>query len=262
MFLADHLQKIGLTEKEAKIYLAALQLGGDKVQEIAVKAGLKRSTAYVILDELKQKGLIFHEKKPGADIYVAVNPDALKHMMDDRKKSLDEALPFLRAMHAGEKSKPQVQVFEGVEGMKHIYLDTLWKSKGEILFFSSIKKIYEVFPNILDEWLTDKTGQRAKNRRTRELINPETVDIEYGQKSIADNPNTQIRVIAKDERHQFWATDNAIVDDKIMMVSLEGKLFTTVIQNNVLADTMRTLYELAWQSALPIEEYVKATKKQ
>ena len=23
---------------------------------------------------------------------------------------------------------------------------------------------------------------------------------------------------------------------------------------------MRTLYELAWQSALPIEEYVKATK--
>ena len=63
MFLADHLQKL-VSRKKAKIYLAALQLGGDKVQEIAVKAGLKRSTAYVILDELKQKGLIFHEKKP------------------------------------------------------------------------------------------------------------------------------------------------------------------------------------------------------
>ena len=51
------LQQIGLTEKEAKVYLAALELGEKAVQVIAQKAGVNRATTYFILESLIEKGL-------------------------------------------------------------------------------------------------------------------------------------------------------------------------------------------------------------
>jgi len=42
MDLEEILTKVGLDEKEAKIYVALLDLGSEKVHEIAKKAGVKR----------------------------------------------------------------------------------------------------------------------------------------------------------------------------------------------------------------------------
>ncbi len=57
MALESVLQAAGLTDKEARIYLAALELGQAPVLRIAQKAGIKRPTAYVTLGELQAKGL-------------------------------------------------------------------------------------------------------------------------------------------------------------------------------------------------------------
>ena len=52
------LKKLGLTEKEAKLYINALELGSFSVMGIAHKSGIKRPTCYLILDELVKKGLV------------------------------------------------------------------------------------------------------------------------------------------------------------------------------------------------------------
>ncbi|MBI5728232.1 MAG: helix-turn-helix domain-containing protein, partial [Candidatus Magasanikbacteria bacterium] len=135
MFLVDYLTKIGLHEKEAKVYLAAIELGGGSVQELAQKSGLKRPTVYVVLDSLVAQGLVSEEKKGRGSSFVAASPEALKRKAAEQKKAIDEAFPFLTAMWTGEKSKPQVRVYEGLEGMKEIYRETLWKSKTPVWFF-------------------------------------------------------------------------------------------------------------------------------
>lgn len=57
------LQELGLTEIEAKIYLASLELGTDTVLKIAKKAEVKRPTAYIALDSLFSKGFVSKSKK-------------------------------------------------------------------------------------------------------------------------------------------------------------------------------------------------------
>ena len=52
------LENLGLSEKEAEIYLALLELGTGTVVEVAKKSGVKRPTAYLVLDELKKMGYI------------------------------------------------------------------------------------------------------------------------------------------------------------------------------------------------------------
>ena len=51
------LQDAGLSETEAKIYLAALELGQTSVSRIARKSGIKRTTIYLSLENLMEKGL-------------------------------------------------------------------------------------------------------------------------------------------------------------------------------------------------------------
>lgn len=51
------LKHIGLSENEAKVYLAMLELGPSPMLEIAAKAGINRPTAYAQLEALKKGGL-------------------------------------------------------------------------------------------------------------------------------------------------------------------------------------------------------------
>ena len=52
------LEEIGLSEKEAKIYLALLQVDRDTIQDLATKTGINRTTVYPVLETLQKKGLV------------------------------------------------------------------------------------------------------------------------------------------------------------------------------------------------------------
>ena len=53
----EKLQKLGLSDKEASVYLAMLELGPSVVSDIAKKANINRSTVYVVLEFLKKRGI-------------------------------------------------------------------------------------------------------------------------------------------------------------------------------------------------------------
>lgn len=260
MFLEEPLKKLGLTEKEAKVYLATLELGAETIQNIAKKAGLKRPTVYLIVEELLKKGMLSQKPMPRGDVFIAENPEHLKSILREKEKTLGEALPFLRAIYNTEKGKPQVQVYEGIENMKQLYLEKIWQSKTEVWFFSSVKKINEAIPDLLDSWLNNSVSQPATNLKSREFINPEPADLKYGLKAVKSG-SAEVRVIPSDSPFKFIGTDNAIYEDKLVIVSFAEKLFTTIIQSQAIADTMRALYELAWQQAIPIEKFVKDNPK-
>ena len=256
MFLEDPLKQIGLSEKEAKIYLAALELGEDSVQNIAKKAGIKRPTAYLIIEDLKQKGLIFEKPNSRGHIYIAENPDKLKSILEERKRTLGEALPFLRTIYNVEKGKPQVRVYEGLEAMKQIYIDEVWKSKTEILYFASIKAIEKSIPKHLNFFI-EGIEENHFQGKIKEFINPDPIDIEYGKKAIENNPNCQIGLIPKDFPFRFSESDVAIFENKIMIASFDQKLFITIIESKVIVDNMRALYEMAWSQATPLKKYLE-----
>ena len=56
MDIQEALRNFGLNDKEARVYVALLELGQTTAYAIAERSGLKRPTVYVILDDLRQKG--------------------------------------------------------------------------------------------------------------------------------------------------------------------------------------------------------------
>lgn len=131
--MLTQLIRLGLTEKEAKVYLAALELGSQTAQEIAKKAGVNRATTYVILQALMKKGLVSMFSAGKKTSFAAEAPEHLDHLLRkqeedifERRRDLEKMIPELRALHQRAPGKPLVRFFDGDEGVR-MMLSGLWR---------------------------------------------------------------------------------------------------------------------------------------
>jgi len=70
MQLQKALEQFGLNKKQAKVYLAVLELGSATVNIISNKSGIARSSCYDILNSLIKKGIASSFKKKPLSILV------------------------------------------------------------------------------------------------------------------------------------------------------------------------------------------------
>ena len=86
------LTQLGLSEKEASVYLACLDLESAKASDIAKKACVIRDTAYFILDGLKKKGLVKENIKSGVKLFWAENPYKFVDNLQAEKDGIEEKI--------------------------------------------------------------------------------------------------------------------------------------------------------------------------
>src|SRR3989344_3655296 len=120
----EKLKNLGLSENEAKVYMAMLELGPSVVVEIAHKSQINRPTAYVQIESLKKRGLISTQMKGKKQIYMAESPEHLEGMLDNQlheiavqKEMFSSVLPNLLSLYQSAGSRPTVRFFEGKEGL-------------------------------------------------------------------------------------------------------------------------------------------------
>jgi len=138
------LRKLGLTEKEVKVYLAGLELGPSSVQEIAKAAKISRPTTYEIIKKLKEKNLFTETKQKGKRVLAAQSPERILGLLRTQKREIEEKeREFIRIIAALEakysKEKEGIKVYKGKEGLK---------SLAEIISFSSTPQILVINPKL------------------------------------------------------------------------------------------------------------------
>ena len=101
--LDKELQKLGLSDKEAKVYLSSLELGPSPVQVIAQKAGVNRATTYVMIESLIGRGLMSSFEKGKKRFFTAESPDQLMTLLKKEEaevgtkiKQLGDMIPELK----------------------------------------------------------------------------------------------------------------------------------------------------------------------
>ena len=138
------LRKLGLKEKEVGVYLAALELGFDSVQNIAKKAGFSRPTVYEIIKALTSKGLMREVKRQGAvqgerSYFASESPDALLGLLRTQKREVEEReREFVRIISAlrakyNLAGQTEIRSFRPDE-LKFLLDDFSQSQTGEIYF--------------------------------------------------------------------------------------------------------------------------------
>jgi len=244
--------EFGLSEKEAKIYLALLELEIAGVQDIAKKTGVNRSSTYVVIESLKKRGLVSVSPDKKVQEYIAATPDVLLQIAKDAsdraattKEKIREILPELRGLQKETVLKPKVVVYEGDEALKSSYYST---------FDSSEFRIYKDLSGMRDVVPSDYIEQDAKKRRESKvkmrLISPDTTDNNSIVHEYAAHKSPDECLLIPPAK--FSKTNNnigiGIYKDRVKFASGKDK-FSIFIINQAITDTLRDLFDLAWEES-------------
>ncbi|KKP94303.1 MAG: Transcriptional regulator, TrmB [Candidatus Moranbacteria bacterium GW2011_GWE1_36_7] len=245
------LSELNFSEKETQIYLALLEVGSAKAQDIAKKTRLNRTTVYDIFEVLMQKGLVSKYKKGGSTFFNALEP---KHLLtylerekeeqakkiEKQKQKVSALLPELISMqNIFGASKPKVQFFEGEKGMREAYEDTL-TSKEIILAYANAETMHATLPNFFPEYYKRRAGNKIfiKAIIPRNKLSMERVP--FNQEEMRDTR------FLPDEKMTFSPEVN-IYNNKILIASWNEQM-AILIESKELADLQKLTFNLLWDT--------------
>ncbi|MEK7623976.1 MAG: helix-turn-helix domain-containing protein [Patescibacteria group bacterium] len=237
------LHSLGLTEVEAAVYFAALELGEGTVQALARKSGLKRTSIYNFIDELKDRGFIVESKKKGRRVYCALHPRQLLEIEKTRLTELEQALPELLAIHNQSPKKPRVTFFEGLEAIENVYWGML-ADKQPIVAWEDLEHMEAVLrPAFYKGW----PEERAKRNITFKVI---LRDSRAAREFVKGN----IRLLRESKfiTSGDLKTGINIYGDKVALISFRNKpVFCVVIEDHDIAETLRVGWTELWKRLEP-----------
>lgn len=244
--LATFLVSLGLSEKEATVYLTLLPMGTASVSEIARQSGMNRTTGYHILNSLIGKGLVSISGKEPKQEYIAESPDQIITLLQKQKENAEELMrnaenivPQLKSMH-NISDRPRVRFYEGVTGLKEVYEDTL-TSHETIRAYATVDDMHHALPNYFPRYYSRRIG---KGIRIRAIIPKTKMGIERA--SLDEVEGRETALIPPDE--YYFSPEINIYDNKVMIASWREKL-GIIIESTEIADAMKKIYELAWVQA-------------
>ena len=241
MDIIQGLENLGLNEKQAKIYIALLQLGQTSAYVAAGKAGLKKPTTYVILGELMEKGLVAKVPRSRKQLFIAKRPEEFFASAEERLNSAKSILPDLLSMIKGSQNKVRTLYYEGLTGVR----EALWYRLPEMLgqelvgFYATVEHASTELEALFSEWhvATKKYAltirgiapQHPSLKRYRE-----EVDTKYGY------------IFRNISAEQYSATISIDASDTFVRIVAFRELQAVVIDNPDVARTVRQIFELVW----------------
>jgi len=124
-------KKLGFSDKSSKVYEELLSLGPSSVRTLAEKTGINRGTAYDILKELLDMGIVSYAQKETKQKFVAEDPEKLHSIVKIKMtelgkvdKEIDRLLPELQALYYKAGERPIARYFKRGQ-IQHILEDLL-----------------------------------------------------------------------------------------------------------------------------------------
>lgn len=241
--LENEIKKLGLSDKEAKVYLSLLELGQASPSEIASYSGVNRATTYIILEELKKKGLATSLEKDKKIHFVAEPPERLKNLFETEERRLKEnfsdlkkIIPDLDKLYETRGERPKVRFFEGKEGIASIREDIL-KTK--------IVRLYQFLP--LDESYRYSPPRKGDYREemNKKLKNISEKTIYFTKRGKIFPPKigkAEYKFLSKD-----FKTEIVIYGNKISFVNTKAKPIGIIIEDLNIVQTIKIIFEMIWE---------------
>ncbi len=235
----ETLAQLGLDEKEISVYMGLLELGEATILTISKKTGVKRPTAYLILEALERRGLATKVAKGKKTLFVAQHPKKILTEAEVRLKQLKEVMPQFEAMMQRSDDRPRVKIYEGKDALDRAY-DDAFIVKGEMLFMSNIEVTEDVYAKTLQKF--DYIAY-SKDFCIRELI----IENEASKKYAAKNNGQYRRINFLPQEFGLFTTDIGIYGNNVVITSGKKEYFCVRIESPEIADAFRAMFEAVWR---------------
>lgn len=238
--LIELTKQYGLSNNEAKLYIAALELGEASIQDMAKKTAVKRTSIYYMLDELEAKGVLTTVKRNKKTYYIATSPTDLLKSFRQRLIEFEKTADILE-QHKGKIFKrPRIYFLQGPSGFKQV-----WN-----LIFSSRPKEYRITTeglNFLDfvkeKYVVNEIIKQKKEQGVRSFqIIPDST---YARKIIAKDAteNRQSRLLPVHTKLPFT---EIICPHLVAYISPRFNDNIFVVEDETFAEGRKVVFDLLW----------------
>lgn len=238
---------LGLTPKEAEVYLVLLKSGDSTADQLAKLAKLNRSTAYVQIKQLVEFGLVSTFKRGKKTFFAAESPTNLIRILENKHQQIEAQknevvllVPELLKLYGSSIDRPAVRVFEGKEGlvsMRNSILEANPKIMQVAFSFDAMSKIFNT------EEMMSFSLKRAKRNIYTQGLYTKTGD------DVLVVPPQQLKRISLEE-YPFGA-DVYVYGDTVSLASTKDQIVGITITNADIAKTVKTLFDIAWNTTQP-----------
>lgn len=244
MSLEDKLAKIGVVGKSYHFYMAAVGLGEAPVQEVAARAGLRRTTAYDVLEKLEADGLLRVTERDGRRYVHAEDPVVLLQRVELHRQVLADVMPQLRSLYNLAKGKPQIHFHEGIEGVRTVLRDTLTAQNKVLRGILSMGELMET-PGLDD--MESSIAERVSRGIQLKVVRSRGKDVDNIWPSSPD----ALRELRYAPDHVVLSMTQYIYDNKVAMISSRREDYGLIIESEEFAELQGALFDLLWAASTP-----------
>lgn len=244
--MKDFLEKIGLSEKEASIYLHLLKVDNNSVADIAKHTKINRTTVYPVLEQLMKKEFVEEIKEGGKIFYKARTPERIESYLQEQKIKIEEQtheardiIPQLKGVMRQEGERPVIEYHEGRDAIVNAIKTRNFDPKDKDYF-------YTIYPrDRIEKLFTEKELQLARSIRINKDIRSKSIYTYNKGEYAPDNTGDRIRI---DSRDYPIKADISVHGDTIHIHTLGEHLGSIYIKSLDVADTFRTLFRIAFKN--------------
>jgi sugar-specific transcriptional regulator TrmB len=246
--MEETLKKAGLSAEEAQVYMSLIESGAQSATQLGLGTNVARTYVYAVTKSLIAKNLAKESKRGRLTVFEATSPDHLLSLIEAKKlevtaaeRELEGVLGVLKSKFSSVEAKPVVTYFEGVEGIKKVYKDTL--SVGQPIL--ALVETSKVHPEIY-EWVTKEYAPRRIQARisVKAIVTSGPSTEAYTE--LNEREFRETRLV---DSSQFpFEHEINIYGDKLAIINhnKESKLIGIIIENKATSDTFKSWFGLTW----------------
>lgn len=243
----ESLESLGLSQQEAQMYLGLLESGGALASRAAKNIGIKRTTAYPILQSLALKGIVRVYFEKNKRIYVAERPERIANIFRRKLSSFEDIIPQLNVGKTKFKEGQGVRYLQTTKEILDFYQDMLESYK------TKKKKEYCVIGNT-GTWVqyTEPQSGIPEYWRQRAKAGVHTRLILTHESRKLNLPSGQLlRTIRYLPPQYRYGSSIDIFQDKILIVGEKLASLGVVIEIPAMIGVFQTIFEMLWDSLPP-----------
>jgi hypothetical protein len=262
----DRLIKLGMNEREAKLYLTLLNLKSATAADLHIPSGVPRTKAYEILKNMIQKGFCRARKSGNIRTFEVVSPKTalansirgLEQRLDDANR-LTEELESLAAL-SGEVIEPMeyVETFYGKDNIHRHYMDLIRSSKAEIIGFGRPPYTFDnrerAQEQIRENYAFLARGGVARwvyefNYPEQDWIIPGLLKGQEMGAQFHVVENLPMKMVIFDQKSVLFIQKSAL--------NVPDEMTNALIKHSAIAEAFYVLFEFFWNHSMALEEWIK-----
>ncbi|MEI6863975.1 MAG: helix-turn-helix domain-containing protein [Candidatus Adlerbacteria bacterium] len=237
--LLSNLEALGLTDKEARVYLALLPRQDTGTSNLIRASGLHGQFVYQALERLEELGLAKHVVQNGRKKFSAGSPERILSLVEEKKLSAQAVVRQLKEQFAG-KHEQSFEVFQGDTAFvahEFALLEGMPDGSSIDILAGNGDKYVEIFGGELNEYERIRIEKKIRLRYISMSGNPNYLKI-----MAQTRPFFEYRVLPQSAPE----VDTDIYGDKVNFMIYGNPVVAFTFTNKKVAEGYKGFFEVLW----------------